>query len=161
MGRPRKLVDDVDLFRWQQANRQTVGMAHKHTKKHGSDPDRKATLWFMHQFDAVIMWQAFTNQKPLRARLYHREQTWDIYCMIRKLIDVMDDVTVTNDGRPVVSQTSKLAAMKELREFQRIGASLHKEFLMDLGKPGVATSDEGEEQSARDPIIASLKVATG
>jgi len=157
MGRPRKTVDEIDLFRFHRAHMGDFSRQYPirdDEAHHSNDVERRATVWFMHQFDAVIMWQAFTGVEASRARTHHRPESWDLYRIIRKYIELLDDETVTDKG-PKVSTSTKVACLEKLREFMRVGASLHREFLVSIGKAGPDDSVK-EPESVRDPIVLQL-----
>lgn len=162
-GRPRKLVDDVDLFRWYQKNHNTPAMWSREADGtrlknfDGALVERQASIWFMHQFDTVIMYQAMTNKKPTSLRVYHQPDSWGLYRIIRKMIEMLED--------PEVAPVTKVGLMERLRDCQRVGAAMHREFLQSGLKPrtvrdAVSVEDESpevpEDEEIADPIILKM-----
>ena len=167
-GRPRKIVDDVDLFRWYSKNRGKSSMemcddtgrrAFKNFD--GSLAERRATIWCLHQFDPVIIWEAMTGKPVSAKRLYHQPDSWDLYRIIRKQIEMLEDDTEIVKGAPRVSTATKLAITDRLREFHRIAASAHKEFLLSTLRPrterdGPDVPESNEDEDVVDPIILKM-----
>ncbi len=164
VGRPRKIVDDVDIFRWYQQNRGTSAMktrevdGSKLKNFDGALVERQASIWFMHQFDTVVMYQAMTKKEPQAQRMYHDPESWDLFRIIQTWIKMLED--------PEVAPATKIVLMDRLRDCQRIGAAVHKEFLQSDLKPrtgrmrqGLSVPDESpdlEDEEVPDPIILKM-----
>ena len=169
-GRPRKIVDDIDLFRWYQQHHNTPAMETRHVdgkklkNNDGTVAERRASVWFMHQFDPVIIWQALKNVKPDSLRLYHQPNSWDLYRIIRTQIEMLEDDSETSKGGARVSPATKLAILDRLREFHRIGSAMHAEFLQSGLKPRTQRdsvevpdmSEPLESEEIEDPIILKM-----
>lgn len=160
MGRPRKQVDDLDLFRWFALNCEDPSL--KITAGNNAHSwQARAVSWFMHQFDAVVVFQALNKIEPTKKHTHHKPESWDVYRLLCEDIKALEDNSVNEKGLPTISPVVKMALRDRLRRYMVVGASLHPQFLHNIGKlgpdGGTDYDVEGPEQVETDPIVLSLK----
>jgi hypothetical protein len=183
VGRPRKIVEEIDLYRWVQKNINTDTMetgamqlphdCHKYL-------ERRATVWGLHQFDPVVLAEALKGEAPSRGRMFHQPKSWDLYRIVRTYIAVVELGTEKLErGRTKIEpnrlnsirdkeaakewendapqlKRSVLTALEKLREFHVILASLHPEFLQTLAGQERAEEPSTELPAAKDSIVLRM-----
>ena len=182
-GRPRKFVDEIDLYRWVQKNvgtetMETGAVGHPHGER--KYRERQATVWGLHQFDPVVLAEALKGEAPSRGRMWHQPKSWDLYRIVRTYVAVVElgteklergrtkiepnqlnairdkEAAKEWENDPPQLKSVVLTALVRLREFHVILASLHPEFLQTLAGQGHEEEPSVELPAAKDSIVLRM-----
>jgi len=150
MARPKQKLDDRDLTDWFVKNKYTPGLTLNFphgTSKSPAYIDRRATIWFMHQFDPSMIWAALEGAEVTVRRRPHEltnTKRWNMYRIIRAWVAMAENAE---------TDYSRAKALEKLQEFMRLGAACHEEFLQNRGTLLPRTALPKDQT---DPVMQSL-----
>lgn len=154
MGRPSNTVSDRELAEFCISAKNTPRLQHPH-RAGAADPQRRATVWGLHQFDPVAIWSALKGEPPPAGDKMHQKGSWDVMRLVQEFSKIAADTSVDAKGKPVTPPSAKLQALKELRQFHKLIAAVHPEFLEETGRKVPHVLDDRET----DPVILSMRRA--
>lgn len=153
MGRNSSIVSESELFAWVAANKGTPRLVHPH-RRGSPSLGRRASLWCMAQFDPVRLYSALIGEEPQKGKnRADDDKGWGLRRIVRAYVDILEDDTVDDKGRPKVQPQAKMTVLQRLREFHIAGAATHEEFTESRD----GRLPDTMREPVMDPIVLSMR----